>query len=128
MKNGDLNGYVLGKLSGHNVVIACLPGTQGKGTAAIVTTNLQRTFPSIQWRLLVGIGGGVPGDENDIRLGDVVVGMPHGQHGGAVQYDLGKDTERGFKLKGFLAAPPSVLRSAVEIMRSDHMTRENPSQ
>src|SRR2546429_673280 len=68
MKDGDSNIYVLGKFSGHNIVVACLPGTQGKGAAAVVATNMQRTFPAIQWRLLVGIGGGVPSDKNDIRL------------------------------------------------------------
>jgi hypothetical protein len=89
-KEGDPNIYYVGRLCGHNVVLAGLPGTQGKGAAAIVATNLNRTFPSIQWRLLVGIGGGVPSVKHDIRLGDVVVSMPEGTHGGVVQYDLGK--------------------------------------
>ncbi|KAL8367321.1 hypothetical protein RB595_009172 [Gaeumannomyces hyphopodioides] len=117
----DPNRYVLGELSGHNVVIACLPGTQGKGAAAIVATNMGRTFPRLRLRLLVGIGGGVPSAKHDIRLGDVVVSMPEGTHGGVVQYDLGKDTESGFVLKGFLQPPPSILRAAVEEMRSDHL-------
>ncbi|RHZ50580.1 hypothetical protein CDV55_101959 [Aspergillus turcosus] len=124
-KQCDSNLYVLGKLSGHNVVIACLPGTQGKGAAAIVATNMQRTFPSIKWRLLVGIGGGAPSPKHDIRLGDIVVSMPDGPSGGVVQYDLGKDIEDGFSLKGFLWPPPPILRSAVEMMRSDHLTKSN---
>lgn len=81
---GDSNIYVLGELSGHNIALACLPGTQGKGAAATVATNLARTFSSIEWRFLVGIGGGVPSDKHDIRLGDVVVSMPNGQYGGVV--------------------------------------------
>ncbi|GFF34521.1 LOW QUALITY PROTEIN: ankyrin repeat domain-containing protein 50 [Aspergillus udagawae] len=125
IKQGDSNLYVLGELSGHNVVIACLPGTQGKGAAAIVANNMQRTFPSIKWRLLVGIGGGVPSPTHDIRLGDIVVSMPDGVYGGVVQYDLGKDVEDGFILKGFLWPPPPILRSAVEMMRSDHLTKLN---
>ena len=104
-KHGDLSCYVLGELSGHNITIACLPGNQGKGAAATVATNLTRTFPSIKWRLLVGIGGGVPSDKHDIRLGDVVVSMPDGHHGGVVQYDLRRDTEDGLILKGFLYRP-----------------------
>ncbi|GIJ92594.1 hypothetical protein Asppvi_001872 [Aspergillus pseudoviridinutans] len=124
-KQGDSNLYVLGALSGHNVVIACLPGTQGKGAAAIVANNMQRTFPSIKLRLLVGIGGGVPSLTHDIRLGDIVVSMPDGLFGGVVQYDLGKDVEDGFTLKGFLWPPPPILRSAVEMMRSDHLTKSN---
>ncbi|KAH2448827.1 hypothetical protein KXW63_007587 [Aspergillus fumigatus] len=113
-KQGDSNLYILGELSGHNVVIAWLPGTQGKGAAAIVANNMQRTFASIKWRLLVGIGGGVPSRTHDIRLGDIVVSMPEGPFGGVVQYDLGKDVEDGFTLKGFLLPPPPILRSAVE--------------
>ncbi|RYP61065.1 hypothetical protein DL771_010264 [Monosporascus sp. 5C6A] len=124
-QQGDPNIYVLGTLSGHNVVLACLPGNQGKGSAATVATNLARTFPSIQWRFLVGIGGGVPTDKHDIRLGDVVVGMPDGQYGGVVQYDLGKDTTDNFVLKGFLWPPPPFLRSAIEMMRLDHLVSEN---
>ncbi|KAF3023649.1 hypothetical protein E8E14_013213 [Neopestalotiopsis sp. 37M] len=123
--HGDSNNYILGKLCGHHVVLACLPGNQGKSAAAIVATNLDRTFPSIKWRFLAGIGGGVPSERNDIRLGDVVVSMPEGEYGGVVQYDLGKDTDNGFKLKGFLAAPPPRLRSAVNNMRSDHRLNDS---
>lgn len=121
----DSNLYVLGELSGHNVALACLPGNQGKGSAATVATNMTRTFPSIKWRFLVGIGGGVPSEKHDIRLGDVVISMPEGQYGGVVQYDLGKDIEDGFKLKGFLWPPPPILRSAAEMMRSDHLLMPN---
>ncbi len=124
-KQGDTNMYILGELSGHHIVLACLPGNQGKGAAAIVATNMDRTFPSIHSRFLVGVGGGVPSDKHDIRLGDVVVSMPEGPHGGVVQYDLGKETEDGFQLRGFLCPPPTISRSAVGMMRSDHLVAEN---
>jgi ankyrin repeat protein/nucleoside phosphorylase len=124
-KEGDRNLYVLGELSGHNVVIACLPGTQGKSAAAHVAADLERTFPRVQYRLLVGIGGGVPSNKHDIRLGDVVVSMPDGQYGGVVQYDLGKDTEAGFNLKGSLLPPPRMLTNAVGLMKSDHYAKQN---
>ncbi|CEJ59101.1 hypothetical protein PMG11_07737 [Penicillium brasilianum] len=117
---GDSNLYVLGELSGHNVVLASLPGSQGKSAAAAVANDMARTFPSIELRLMVGVGGGVPSAKNDIRLGDVVVSMPDGQHGGVVQYDLAKNTDNGIILKGFLWPPPEILRSAVVMMRSDH--------
>jgi nucleoside phosphorylase len=124
-KDGDPNIYIVGELSGHNVALTCLPGNQGKSAAAAVATNMSRSFPEIIYRLLVGIGGGVPSEGHDIRLGDVVVSMPDGQYGGVVQYDLGSDLENGFAVKGFLHPPPTVLRSAVQIMRSDHLTRSN---
>ncbi|KAI5924779.1 purine and uridine phosphorylase [Camillea tinctor] len=124
-QRGDPNSYVLGTLSGHNVVIVCLPGTEGKSAAATVATNLARTFISIQCWFLVGTAGGVPTGKHDIRLGDVVVSMPEGQYGGVVQYDLGKDTTDDFVLKGFLWPSPSLLRGAAYMMQSDHLIREN---
>ncbi|RWA09398.1 hypothetical protein EKO27_g5703 [Xylaria grammica] len=122
---GDSNSYTLGELHGHNVVLACLPSQQGKGAAATVATNMSRSFPSIKWRLFVGIGGGVPSDKHDIRLGDVVVSMPEGEHAGVVQYDLGRATNSGFELKGFLWPLPALLRNAAQDMRSDHLGRDN---
>lgn len=119
-KEGDSNIYILGELKHHNIVLACLPGSQVKGSAAIVVTHLVRTFPCIEWRFMVGIGGGVPSTKHDIRLGDVVVSMPEGRHGGVVQYDLGRGTCEKFDRKGFLTPPPPLPRSAVLKMRSDH--------
>ncbi|UKZ78204.1 hypothetical protein TrVFT333_005939 [Trichoderma virens FT-333] len=116
---------LLGDLHGHNIVLACLPGSQGKGSAATVANNLARTFPAITLRFLVGIGGGVPSERNGIRLGDVVVSMPNEEYGSVVQYGPGKETDGGFVLKGFLWPPPPLLRSAVENMRSDHLVSDN---
>ncbi|RAH68455.1 kinesin [Aspergillus aculeatinus CBS 121060] len=100
--------YVPGQLSQHNVAIASLPaGYRGTISAAIVARDLARTFPSIELRLLVGIGGGVPSATADVRLGDVVVSVPSGTQGGVVQYDLGKQTTTGFQRKGFLCLPSS---------------------
>ena len=122
-KPGDPNLYVVGNVHGHDIVLACLAGQQGKGAAATVATNMSRTFPRIELRFFVGIGGGVPSNRHDIRLGDVVISMPEGRHGGVVQYDLGRDGDAGFELKGFLWPPPTQLRSAVERMRSDHLVQ-----
>ncbi|TGJ80872.1 hypothetical protein E0Z10_g7893 [Xylaria hypoxylon] len=122
---GDSNSYTLGELHGHNVVLACLPSQQGKGAAATVATNMSRSFPSIKWRLFVGIGGGVPSDKHDIRLGDVVISMPEGEHAGVVQYDLGRETNSGFELKGFLWPLPALLRNAAQDMRSNHLGQDN---
>lgn len=124
-KPGESTLYIFGEISGHNVVLACLPGSQGKSSAATIANNMTRTFPSIELRLMIGIGGGVPSKTNDIRLGDVVISMPDGQHGGIFQYDLVKNTRHGFIMKGFLWPPPEILRSAVCMMQSDHMISEN---
>jgi nucleoside phosphorylase len=81
----DTNSYILGRIGCHNIVIACLP-IDGYGTnnAVNVLTDLTRTFTSIYLSLMVGIGGGVPRENFDIRLGDIVVGTR------VVQHDLGK--------------------------------------
>jgi nucleoside phosphorylase len=69
---------------------------------------------------MVGIGGGVPNDEADIRLGDVVVSQPHNDHGGVVQYDFGKTTPSGFKRTGSLNIPPAILLNALSKLRANH--------
>ncbi|KAL2209797.1 hypothetical protein CC79DRAFT_1318828 [Sarocladium strictum] len=120
---GDQNQYILGKSGRHNVVLACLPGEQGKGAAAMAAKDLGRTFQAVEWRLLVGIGGGVPSPRHDIRLGDVVVSMPHMEHGGVVQYDLGRATDGRYQLKGFLHPPPAYLRNVVGQMESNHLAQ-----
>jgi hypothetical protein len=68
-KPGDDNEYGFGNISSHNIVIACLPsGYYGTNNAAVVANNMRRSFPSLETRLMVGIGGGVPLND-DIRLG-----------------------------------------------------------
>jgi nucleoside phosphorylase len=89
----DHNAYTLGKIGEHNIVIACLPsGQYGIASASTVAMQLLSSFQSVKIGLLVGIGGGIPSQKVDVRLGDVVVGLPSSSntHGGVVQYDLGK--------------------------------------
>lgn len=75
----DSNHYALGSIGRHNVVTACLPdGEYGTNFAADVVSNLKRSFPSVKFCLLVGIGSGLPSSRHDIRLGDVVVSKPIG--------------------------------------------------
>ncbi|GLA05338.1 hypothetical protein AnigIFM60653_005817 [Aspergillus niger] len=113
--------FILGNIAGHNVVITCLPDGQiGTSSAATVAIQMCSAFPSIRFGLMVGIGGGVPSPEHDIRLGDVVVGRPDNQTGGVVQYDFGKSTSSGFVRTGFLNAPPVILLNAVALLRARH--------
>ena len=110
----DSNLYVFGRVCAHNVVMACLPaGDIGTISAAKVASQMLRSFPSIRMGLMVGIGGGVP-DPYDIRLGDVVVGIPGSKSTGVVQYDYGK-TEAGgkFRRTKTLNGPPTILLNAV---------------
>jgi len=114
--------YTLGRINVHNVVLACLPaGNTGTQSAATVAARMRSKFTSIRFGLMVGIGGGVPSIELDIRLGDVVVSQPYMQHGGVVQYDFGK-TEAGGNVTrtGWLNAPPPVLLHAIVEQRALH--------
>lgn len=111
--------YVLGRVGRHNIVLASLPaGQTGTNSAAAVAIGIQRDFPSIHFGLMVGIEGGVPNADNDIRLGDVVVSQPQSTHGGVIQYDSGKSRPEKFERTGFLNAPPNVLLIAVAKLRA----------
>jgi nucleoside phosphorylase len=122
----DKNSYTLGRLGTHNVVIAVMPET-GNNSAAIVATQLLNEFRSIRFGLLVGIGGGVPSDdEDDIRLGDVVVSKPTAAFGGVVQFDKGKIHPNGqFERTGTLKKPPAVLMANVQKLEAKHRRMGN---
>ncbi|KAH8728938.1 nucleoside phosphorylase domain-containing protein [Phaeosphaeriaceae sp. PMI808] len=128
--DNDENLYSLGSIAGHNVVIVCLPaGRIGNNPAAAVATQTRATFKGIRFGLMVGIGGGVPSAEVDIRLGDVVVSQPHQTFGGVVQYDAGKTTPSGFGRTGLLNAPPQILLAAVARVRANEFRgRSNLSE
>ncbi|KAF2629467.1 purine and uridine phosphorylase [Macroventuria anomochaeta] len=118
----DTNLYTCGRVGEHNVVVACLPeGQTGTNSAAAVAVQMKSTFPSTKIGLMVGIGGGVPSEDADVRLGDVVVSKPHKTHGGVVQYDSGKATPSGFERTGALNTPPMVLLNAVANLRAKQM-------
>lgn len=59
-----------GRIGEHNVVDAfLLAGQLGTSSAAAVASQMKLSFPSIlPIRLIVGIGGGAPCTEADIRL------------------------------------------------------------
>src|SRR5436190_5971587 len=52
----DNNTYTLGRIGGHNVVIACLPaGQTGNNSAATVASQMRYSFMSIRFGLMVGL-------------------------------------------------------------------------
>ncbi|KAF2202860.1 TPR repeat protein, partial [Delitschia confertaspora ATCC 74209] len=120
--DNDENIYTLGSIKGHYVVIVCLPaGRIGNNPAAAVGTQMRATFKGIRFGLMVGIGGGVPSAEADIRLGDVVISQPHQTFGGVVQYDMGKAMTSGFGRTGSLNSPPQILLSAVTRVQANKL-------
>jgi nucleoside phosphorylase len=101
--------YRFGRVGEHDVVIACLPsGQTGTTQAATVASRMMSDFPSITYRLMVGIGGGVPSNDSDIRLGDVVVSTR------VIDHNHGKITAHGFEHgHGSLNLPLQELLEAV---------------
>jgi nucleoside phosphorylase len=137
----DTNVYCLGRIGLHNVVIACLPAEKtGVVSAAIVATDLLRSFKAIRFGLMVGVGGGAPyynekdddsgseeddaEDTQDIRLGDVVISLHSKSSDAVVQYDFGKSVqEKGFIRTGTLNKPPRIVLSAVGMLQSQDELR-----
>lgn len=124
----DANAYTWGKVGDHHVVIASLPAGQYGTTIAATTANALRfSLPHIRFGLMVGIGAGVPQLEHDqdVRLGDIVVGQPHESSGGVIQYDLVKARQNGHFLTGHLAMPPEVLLKALGKLQAEHELRDS---
>ncbi|KAI8711869.1 PNP-UDP-1 domain-containing protein [Fusarium sp. LHS14.1] len=118
----DTNLYTLGRIGTHNVVIACLPAGQiGTNSVVVVAARMKSTFTSIRFGLMVGIGGGVPSDRADIRLGDVVISQPEKGNGGVVQYDLGKTMPRRYERTGSLNSPPEILLNALSKLKTNRI-------
>ncbi|KAM6482588.1 hypothetical protein HDV62DRAFT_46944 [Trichoderma sp. SZMC 28011] len=83
---GDPNAYTTGKMCGHDVVLAFMPG-MGKVNSASVAAGFRASFPGIRLGLVVGICGGVPvgtDDEKEVLLGDVIISTA------LVQFDFGR--------------------------------------
>ncbi|KAF5660118.1 ankyrin repeat [Fusarium heterosporum] len=118
----DNNNYALGRIGGHNVVIAVLPDREyGTAVAASVARDMLHSFPNVRIGLMVGIGGGAPSPSHDIRLGDIVVSSREGGTGGVFQYDFGKTIQnQSFQQTGFLDQPPMVLRTAVSSLKAKY--------
>src|SRR5271156_5840939 len=110
----DDNIYTFGRIGHHSVVIACLPkGKYGLTSAASVAKDMLRSFPSIRFGRMVGIGGGAPSLKHDIRLCYVVVSSPVGRTGGVIHYEFGKTIQnQKFERTGVLNTPPGILLTA----------------
>jgi nucleoside phosphorylase len=118
----DNNDYALGEIGEHKVVIAGLPsGRYGTTNAAIVARDMVRTFPNIRFGLMVGIGGGAPSEDHDIRLGDIVIGTSRNGKNEILQYDFGKTIQnRSFQRIETRNNTPLVLQNAVGGLEAEY--------
>ncbi|EWY89573.1 hypothetical protein FOYG_10393 [Fusarium oxysporum NRRL 32931] len=115
----DDNNYTLGSIGKHNVVIAVLPyGQYGLVNATAALKDMTRTFSNLRAVLMVGIGGGVL-CENDIRLGDIVVGSVGPTSGGVIQYDYRRAIQgEEFAVTGHLNQPPMAFLTAMSALHA----------
>ncbi|RKK71081.1 hypothetical protein BFJ69_g11241 [Fusarium oxysporum] len=95
VSRGDDYIFEAGVTGGHNIIIATLPVGQeyGNGSAAALISR-----------------------GRDIRLGDILVGLPDSNSAGLIAYDLGKETEDTFELLRHghsLAMAEPIVRSAI---------------
>jgi nucleoside phosphorylase len=86
-----------------------------------------RTFPKLQFALSVGIAGGAPTADNDIRLGDVVVGVPNGDLPAVIEWDHGARLQDGrFVRTGHLDAPPQKLLQVIPDIQRRYADMRQP--
>lgn len=107
----DPNDHTLGRFGNHNVVITL-------SFSRHVTNMMIASFPNIKCFLSVGIGGGVPSEKHDIRLGDVVVGGL-GSVGALVTsgwFHLTRTPIGVFCARGVFKAPPALLSAVSGLM------------
>lgn len=113
--------YGLGKIGGHNIVIACLPaGQYGSMSASVVANRMITSYANLRFIFSVGIGGGIPRKGYDIRLGDVVVSKPSGGSPAVVEWDINIDSQ--VEVRPNPTKPPMVLLSAVARLQAHSLT------
>ncbi|KAL4901107.1 hypothetical protein BDW74DRAFT_187959 [Aspergillus multicolor] len=121
----DHNIYTLGEISGHNILIVCLPsGIYGTVSAAIVLSQVLSTYTALNFGLMVGVGGGIPRTVgNNMWLGDIVVSKPTSDGtSGVVAYDSGKLLGDGkFALTTVMNRPPQLLLNTLSHLQTEVM-------
>ncbi|KAK3671637.1 hypothetical protein LTR78_008560 [Recurvomyces mirabilis] len=109
----DTNNYVLGRIGGHNVVLASPPsGVYGSTSVAASAKRMLESFTSIRFSLMVGIGGGAPNTKNSIALGDIVVSKPTATRPGLMLYDSRTSSDDQFTSTQALKKPSNLLLTA----------------
>lgn len=127
----DNTSYHTGRIGKHWVVVVVC-GSKGTNAASAALTNMQRSFTNLKHILMVGIAGGIPSygrssPAQEIVLGDVVVSWPQDRDGGVKHYEFGAwetagEGESTLRVSGHLHHPSQPLRTAVNNLRSNHMT------
>lgn len=104
--------FFFGRIGKHQIVAVTLPeGDIGQVAASDRSHNLKTAFPGLSYHFIVGIAGGIPDEQVDIRLGDVVVATS------ILKHDSGKHAIGGFQRKADQRAAPSALLDALPYLK-----------
>jgi hypothetical protein len=98
-------------------ILSYPPSPAATISAASVASQMRLTFKGIQFALMVGIAGGVPSADHNIRLGHVAVRKPTRDFGGVIQYDYGKALSGHLERTGVLNKPPTILLTAMTALQ-----------
>ncbi|KAJ4368482.1 hypothetical protein N0V85_009107 [Neurospora sp. IMI 360204] len=117
--------YHVGRIGSHFVAMVVCP-RMGIEPAATALANMRRSFPNIKHVLVVGIAGGMPCYGLDLQeqivLGDIVVGVPQHGRGGVTHYEFGAwEGQKELTVKEHTLHPSAALLTAVNNLRSVHM-------
>lgn len=110
--------YSCGKIGPHNVVIVSLDDDYGWDSTKSEVLKLRQTFKNLQAILLVGVGGGAPTVENDVRLGDVVVSERTKHNQAIVQ--LNAHTLREVSGRSYFRPPSQLLLRAAHALNEEN--------
>lgn len=119
----DRNCYLNGRIGKHEVVLCYMPG-MGKGSAAMVASDLRFSYINIEMALVVGICGAVPKLTNGqpLFLGDAIIGDS------VIMYDFGKQYPNGFRrkrdVKDTFGRPSHKLRTLFSGLSASQARRE----
>jgi len=116
-----LGNFTFGSIENHNVMIASTTAEQSQNVPAAKLASVLENNTYIRHSIVLGTAGGKFGKlSKDIRLGDIVVSKPKGQHGGVVKWDSGIELENGsFQRTGFLDRVPKPLLSKLSYLQSE---------
>ena len=108
----------------HQVLLTSLM-KMGNNLAAAAVVHCIRSFPSIEYILMVGIAGGIPNPlhpEDHVRLGDVVVSNEKG----ILQYDNIKVTPSNTEIRDTSSKPGAALIAAAKSLEAEHQLSQYP--
>ncbi|KAI0410232.1 purine and uridine phosphorylase [Xylaria grammica] len=85
--------YCCARIGHHKLVVFLPQKVPPDKHGPLLRSPIQRLvqlFPKVKLFLAVGVGGGAPSQQNDIRLGDVVVGLAKDTNKSMFTYDIDK--------------------------------------